>query len=62
VSPGAEPALASWISAAVCADEMPLPGTENCTVAKAMCPEREIWPGAPYGPVTELTPAACSKG
>jgi hypothetical protein len=41
---------------------MPLPGTENCTVAKAMCPAREIWPGAPYGPVTELTPAACSKG
>ena len=34
----------------------------NCTVANAMCPSREIWPGVVYGSLTDVTCAACSNG
>ena len=37
-------------------------GTSNWTVANAMWPSREIWPGAWYGPVTAVTCAARANG
>ena len=54
--------MASCISAAVSAPEMPLACTENWTDAKAMCPSREICPGVEYGLATWLTPFACANG
>ena len=50
------------MSASVSLFEILAVGTENWTLAKAMCPSRLIWPGARYGLVTELTPAPRENG
>src|SRR5579872_1391594 len=59
VTPCPEAALASCISASASPFGMLAPGLENWTVANAMCPSREIWPGTWYGLATEVTSAAC---
>ena len=38
------------------------PGTSNWTVAYAMCPSADTWPGVVYGSLTPVTCAACRKG
>jgi len=62
VSPWPEAAVASCISARASLLGILAVATENCTLAKAMCPSRLIWLATSYGLVTELTPAARANG
>src|SRR5262249_13320833 len=61
-TPRPDAAVASCMRARASPLPMLVDGTPNCTVANAIWPSREIWPGVRYGSVTEVTCAACAKG
>ena len=60
--PFPEAVVASCISAFASALLILVDTTSNCTVANAMWPSRDRWPGVRYGSVTEVTCAARSNG